>query len=653
MRGDFSAYQNGTIFRTSSSLLPYTMYKYNRLFDVLIIAVVGYHLYISPFTKVEESFNIQAIHDIVNYGIFPVDTIQNNYDHIQFPGVVPRTFIGSLVIAGLVKAIDFVASLFGLGLISEGSQVNVQLIARGVLGFLNAASLIKIRNSINRVAFSDKKFKRKGLVGFWYNILLVSQFHLLYYSSRTLPNFIALPIVNFAVSKLIIGDITGLTWLAFIGVIFRLEVGLFAGIIAVVSSVGFGQSSLPLNILMLVAGTFYGLITTVAIDSYFWGYWLVPEFVSFTFNIVHGKSTNWGVEPWSAYFKKYLLNLFRPPVIYALSFQGVLEDPADDGSKPQNDKQKEDFITHPARNSLRILFISSILFIAAMSFQPHKEWRFIVYTIPIFTLLAANGLAGVSRQWSKSLSTKLLLLIVWACIIIATSLSLLSGYISSFNYPGADAILFVNEYINNLTSSAETLVHMDVASCMTGINRFLESHNSSIVYDKTENELELLQKWNDIDYLITEVNLNYVHEKSKLAVTHNYANWELLHKSQKFETVTIVPVINLIQLYYPPKNPLYVEVITHIGNLDINAITSFIRSLILTGDYLYVYKRTKPDTGLESIIESLTPAEPEDQIREEEEVLAGAESVPIKEIELDDLGDEINSEIDQVESLLS
>ena len=63
------------------------MYRYNKVLDATLIALVSFHLVISPFTKVEESFNIQAIHDILKFGIFPFETI-DNYDHKQFPGVV-------------------------------------------------------------------------------------------------------------------------------------------------------------------------------------------------------------------------------------------------------------------------------------------------------------------------------------------------------------------------------------------------------------------------------------------------------------------------------------------------------------------------------------------------------------------------------------
>jgi len=65
-------------------------------------ALVLLHLTVSPYTKVEESFNIQATHDILTYGV-PTTTdglqLKAQYDHMTFPGAVPRTFLGSLVLA--------------------------------------------------------------------------------------------------------------------------------------------------------------------------------------------------------------------------------------------------------------------------------------------------------------------------------------------------------------------------------------------------------------------------------------------------------------------------------------------------------------------------------------------------------------------------
>lgn len=66
------------------------------------------HLVVAPYTKVEESFNLQATHDILRYGIPTSDvaaSLREEYDHFTFPGSVPRTFVGPVVLAGLSKPV--------------------------------------------------------------------------------------------------------------------------------------------------------------------------------------------------------------------------------------------------------------------------------------------------------------------------------------------------------------------------------------------------------------------------------------------------------------------------------------------------------------------------------------------------------------------
>lgn len=74
--------------------------------NLILPSVILLHLFLSPYTKVEESFNLQATHDVISYGVPTSDVAQKlraHYDHLSFPGVVPRTFTGALILATFSK----------------------------------------------------------------------------------------------------------------------------------------------------------------------------------------------------------------------------------------------------------------------------------------------------------------------------------------------------------------------------------------------------------------------------------------------------------------------------------------------------------------------------------------------------------------------
>jgi alpha-1,6-mannosyltransferase len=56
-------------------------------------------------------------------------------------------------------------------------------VVRGVLGLLNAAALVAFGRSVQK-AFGTS-------AGIWYALFQASQFHVIYYASRTLPNMFA------------------------------------------------------------------------------------------------------------------------------------------------------------------------------------------------------------------------------------------------------------------------------------------------------------------------------------------------------------------------------------------------------------------------------------------------------------------------------
>lgn len=142
--------------------------------NVLLPTSILLHLLIAPYTKVEESFNIQATHDIATYGIPTIDVTNRLqvYDHFTFPGAVPRTFVGALALAGISSPI-----------ISIIGPEYAQYVVRAVLGLFNAFCLLRFKDGLKRTLGND--------VARWYLLLQTTQFHVIYYASRTLPNMFA------------------------------------------------------------------------------------------------------------------------------------------------------------------------------------------------------------------------------------------------------------------------------------------------------------------------------------------------------------------------------------------------------------------------------------------------------------------------------
>ena len=53
--------------------------------DLVLLFVAWVHVALCPFTKVEESFNVQAAHDLLVFGPHQLE----QFDHFQFPGEIP------------------------------------------------------------------------------------------------------------------------------------------------------------------------------------------------------------------------------------------------------------------------------------------------------------------------------------------------------------------------------------------------------------------------------------------------------------------------------------------------------------------------------------------------------------------------------------
>ncbi|KZM18514.1 transferase [Ascochyta rabiei] len=474
-------------------------------FHLLIPAVVLLHLLVSPYTKVEESFNLQAVHDILIHGIPRSDVaafFKASYDHVSFPGSVPRTFAGALVLSGLARP--------GLALVGDKAQV--QVLVRAVLGLCNAFSLVAFGRSVH-TAFGPS-------AGVWYALFQASQFHVIYYASRTLPNMFAFVFSNFALRALLNAYAVSYSredvnrWcrlclylLTIAGVVFRSELAILVGTITLYLLVTQRLSLIKVVIPAGVGGLVIGLLCTTPIDSFFWqSFPLWPEWIAFYYNTIQGHSADWGVSPWHYYFANALPRLLLNPATYLLCIPVALLNAA------------------TRRRSLDLL-VPLMSFVALYSFLPHKEWRFIVYVVPGLTGVSAAGASWIWTRRSKSIVYALLSLILAASVLVSFAASTAILALSSLNYPGGAALHSLHSLHNGISDPAKNhvSVHLDNLACQTGVTRFLEAHSApqtvldaleardslqkrTWAYDKTEDPAVLLDPlfWARFDYVLAE-----------------------------------------------------------------------------------------------------------------------------------------------------
>lgn len=460
------------------------------------------HLFAAPYTKVEESFTMQAAHDILHYGV-PLSNssgiIASEFDHVDFPGSVPRTFVGAVLLAG--TAMPF-SSYFS-------NPAHLQLLVRAILGLANAAALWLMRQAV------DTAYGRAA--GRWFVLIQASQFHVMYYASRTLPNMFAFALTTVAQRNLILVKSMAarsrksvrrrrlaIYLLTLAGVVFRSELAI---LLAAEVGMMLLQNRQSLTREIIPAGLFgaaLGLLTTVSIDSFFWqSFPLWPEWVGFYYNTVLGKASDWGTSPFHFYFTNALPRLLLNPMIPVCVLQALT-------SKAIGHTSKAILLPHA-------------VFIATYSLLPHKELRFIIYSVPAFNAVAASTAGWFWIRRTKSTIYRLLnlLMIVSTLASFATSLGLL--YISSLNYPGGEALQRLHQ--RTIADHDEAVhVYMGNLACQTGIMRF-QQVRPAWVYDKTEDLATLLDPmfWQQFDYVLAEDPLRVIGNWEPIEVVGGFA----------------------------------------------------------------------------------------------------------------------------------
>lgn len=411
----------------------------------IVIIVTIIHIILAPGTKVEESFNVQATHDLM----FHLPTNLSNYDHSQFPGVVPRTFIGPISLAILSSPMSFI---FRFWAIPKMWQL---LLIRATLGLMNAMAFLYFARSVNR------KFGRETAM--YLRLIMCTQFHYIFYMLRPLPNTFALILVMIVFERLLEGRYESAVRYATASVIlFRCELVLLYGPIFLgymisgrLKVFGFdGAIAIGVRIAAMC------LAVSIPIDSYFWGRPLWPEGEVMFFNVVENRSHEYGTQPFLWYFYSALPRcLLTTTLLVPL---GLLVD-----------------------RRLPQIVLPSVIFIFLYSFLPHKELRFIIYVLPIFCLSAAVFCARMLINRHKSFFRMILffgVILHLLANVLCTGMFLL---VASKNYPGFDALNYL-QFQNRFDAKKPVTVYIDNACAQTGVNRFLHI-NDAWTYNKTEN----------------------------------------------------------------------------------------------------------------------------------------------------------------------
>ncbi|TKR89448.1 hypothetical protein L596_013548 [Steinernema carpocapsae] len=405
----------------------------------LIMALL-IHLIMAPFTKVEESFNVQAIHDILY-----TRTNVSMYDHHQFPGVVPRTFTGPLAISALVSPLlPFFAIL-------DVPKYWMLFWSRLVLGLGVLISFCNFARCIG------KHFGRE--TANFLRLIVASQFHFIFYASRPLPNIFALIFVMWVYQLWLDQRLKKAITLATVATfLFRFELVLLFGpifLVGIFTHIGV-QKAVTCGLKTLLGV----LLLTVPIDTFLWNRWVWPEGEVIWFNVVENRSHEYGVSPYYWYFTSALPRALEASLLI-LPF-GLIVD-----------------------KRLWRIVAPVVAFLAIYSFLPHKELRFIIYSFPILNLPAAVFCARLWINREKSIFRKLIALGFAGHLALNLIMSGVLLYASSRNYPGGEALGYL-QHMHRFLKNKPITVHIDAQAAQTGISKFVQVYDAW-EYNKTEN----------------------------------------------------------------------------------------------------------------------------------------------------------------------
>ncbi|KAG5637949.1 hypothetical protein H0H81_002477 [Sphagnurus paluster] len=238
-----------------------------------------------------------------------------------------------------------------------------------------------------------------------------------------------------------------LSLLTFTAVVFRAEVALLLGPLAL-QSILHKNITIQRAVKVVFLSGIASLALTVSVDTYFWDSKskLWPEFAGLYFNVYQGKSADWGTSPHLAYFTTHLPKLLLSSL--PLSFGGFVRD-----------------------QRIRDLLFPFFVFITLISFLGHKEWRFIIYVVPVFNVAAARGARWMVSLPKNKIYGQLMALYMPLFLCINMAITYILTMASVNNYPGGHALALLH-HLYPLNPPVH--VHISDLAAQTGASLFFQ-----------------------------------------------------------------------------------------------------------------------------------------------------------------------------------
>ena len=471
---------------------------HHALFDFIFLLSVLLYVRLAPYTKVEESFNTQAVHDV----IFHTNDL-HLWDHKEFPGVVPRTFVGPLILGKVTKTVAramevFVNSNPVTKRIFRSEQVwgelkhlvetlneeetfvrtkmHYQVIMRMVLGLLSTFSLHRFHSVIGKNFGND--------VAVYASVLALAQFHLAFYASRPLPNIFAFVLTTFALSLWLedrknlkinrsVLDTLAVAIVSMVVAVFRCDNILLLAPLGVhvtlfrMTDIYDASLRIIANVMAMVTAILAFAYASISIDSKHWDKeFLWPEWEVLSFNNPMGanRSHEYGTKPFLWYAYSALPRMLL--IAYPLSVYGFTQE-----------------------RRCRSAFTIASFFVFAFSFLGHKELRFLFPVLPLFNFCGACGMHRLTLNRKKGKNVAILHAFAWVGILVSSAISIgVFANASIANYPGGEALAVFHELNPEHNTLGHVRIHIDDHCAQTGASRFGQAYHDHnvILYNKRQ-----------------------------------------------------------------------------------------------------------------------------------------------------------------------